>query len=101
MSICEYDDKEEIRALMRRYYGRMGWRKGLEERAILKGMLMERVRNIIKKLQKSYSPAQTADFFEQDEEFVQSIYQIAEQMEPDYNIRKFVEIFQEKNVIYS
>ncbi len=62
MSICEYDDKEEICALMRRYYGRMGWRKGLEERAILKGMLMERVRNIIKKLQKSYSPAQTADF---------------------------------------
>ena len=38
---------------------------------------------------------------EWDEEFVQSIYQVAEQMTPDYNIRKIVEIFQKKNVIYS
>ena len=38
---------------------------------------------------------------EWDEEFVQSIYQVAEQMTPDYNIRKIVEIFQEQNEIYN
>ena len=59
--------------------------------------LLQQIRSIIKKIQKNCSSSQAAEYLDIDEDFIQIIYQIAEQMAPDYDVEKIFEIYQAQN----
>lgn len=115
VSIYEYDEEETYK-LLKRQYENAGLARGMEkgiaegmekgmaegmEKGIAEGMergkLTEQIRGIIKKIQKNCSPSQAAEYLDMDEAFVRIIYQIAEQMAPDYDIEKIFEIYQKQD----
>lgn len=78
MSIFEYDKEEEEKKL----------RKAEFEAGVEPGIEQSLVSLVIKKMKKGKSVEEIADMLEETPEKIQNIYELARNMEPDYDVEK-------------
>ena len=78
MSIFEYDKEEEEKKL----------RKAEFEAGVEQGIEQSLVSLVIKKMKKGKSVEEIADMLEETPEKIQNIYELARNMEPDYDVEK-------------
>ena len=78
MSIFEYDKEEEEKKL----------RKAEFEAGVEHGIEQSLVSLVIKKMKKGKSVEEIADMLEETPEKIQNIYELARNMEPDYDVEK-------------
>lgn len=78
MSIFEYDKEEEEKKL----------RKAEFETGVEHGIEQSLVSLVIKKMKKGKSVEEIADMLEETPEKIQNIYELARNMEPDYDVEK-------------
>ena len=78
VSIFEYDKEEEEKKL----------RKAEFEAGVEHGIEQSLVSLVIKKMKKGKSVEEIADMLEETPEKIQNIYELARNMEPDYDVEK-------------
>lgn len=83
----DYMTAEEYRWWIEEKAKREGLAKGREE-GREEGQQLKLVSQVLRKLEKGYTPEETAEMLEENPGQIRSIYKAAERMAPDYNVEK-------------